>query len=160
MSEYRVVEFRPEYAVAFKTLNIAWLQRYFVVEPIDEQVLSNPQAIIDAGGFVFVCVRTSDNEPVGVVALLHEGNGVFELSKMAVDPSAQGHGLGRQLLHAAIDRFVEVQGTELFLESNSKLTPALTLYESAGFVHQQCLMPGSHYDRADVYMIWNAETIA
>ncbi|HJT97164.1 MAG TPA: hypothetical protein VJ696_02530, partial [Rhodanobacteraceae bacterium] len=44
-------------------------------------------------------------------------------------------------------------GTTLFLESNSRVKPALSLDESAGFVHQPAPRPGSHYARADVYMI-------
>jgi hypothetical protein len=45
----------------------------------------------------------------------------------------------------------------LFLESNSRLMPALTLYESAGFVHQPAPRANSHYTRSDVYMIYDAK---
>jgi putative acetyltransferase len=42
----------------------------------------------------------------------------------------------------------------LFLESSRKLAPALALYESVGFRHRPAPRPGSHYVRADVYMVW------
>ena len=36
-------------------LNIAWLQKYFVVEPIDHEMLSDPEKfIIDKGGLFFL----------------------------------------------------------------------------------------------------------
>ncbi len=54
---------------------------------------------------------------------------------MAVTADSQGLGIGRKLLEAAIGRYQASGGRELFLESNSRLEPALTLYESAGFVH-------------------------
>ena len=43
------------------------------------------------------------------------------------------------------------RGRELFLETSSVLKPAISLYESVGFVHVP--PPGARsYDRADVYM--------
>jgi ribosomal protein S18 acetylase RimI-like enzyme len=72
----------------------------------------------------------------------------------------QGLGLGRQLLAAAIAGFRELGGRELFLESSRKLTPALKLYASMGFEMQPGIKPGSHYSRADVYMIWRDPLLA
>ena len=48
----------------------------------------------------------------------------------------QGRGLGRKLLRASVDRFAQLGGKLLYLESHSSLTAALTLYESAGFRHE------------------------
>ena len=61
--------------------------------------------------------------------------------------------LARALMLGALDAFGELQGRELFLESSSKLGPALALYESVGFRHYPAPRPGSHYARADVYMV-------
>ncbi len=47
---------------------------------------------------------------------------------------------------------------QLFLETNSKLTPAIRLYESVGFQHQPKGKPDSHYHRADTYMVWKGAT--
>ncbi|MGN6480055.1 MAG: bifunctional helix-turn-helix transcriptional regulator/GNAT family N-acetyltransferase, partial [Luteibacter sp.] len=58
------------------------------------------------------------------------------------------------LLDAAIATFRERGGKRLFLESNSRLGRALGMYERAGFVRQQAIRPGSHYERADVYMVF------
>ena len=54
----------------------------------------------------------------------------------------------------ALQAYREMDGRELFLESSLKLGPALALYESVGFRHHPAPRPGSHYARADVYMIW------
>ena len=147
-----IIPFEPRYREDFKRLNIAWLEKFFRVEPVDEEVLSNPEARILAPGGHILMVRL-DGEIVGVCALLHEGEGRFELTKMAVDGRHQGLGLGRKLLEAAIAAFKELGASELFLESSSKLTTAIRLYETSGFEHTP--RPGaSHYERADVYMVY------
>ena len=81
-------------------------------------------------------------------------DGVFELTKMAVQPGLRGAGIGRRLMEGALAAFRARRGRELFLESSSKLGPALQLYASVGFVHRPAPRPGSHYARADVYMVW------
>ncbi len=152
--DIRIVDYDVRWREDFARLNIDWLQRFFVVEPIDRQVLSDPEShILAAGGRVLFAVDASDHA-VGTVALKHEGDGVYELTKMAVDPSQQGRGIGRLLMDGALATYRAVQGRELFLESNSRLAPALALYESVGFRHRTAPRPGSHYARADVYMVW------
>jgi DNA-binding MarR family transcriptional regulator/GNAT superfamily N-acetyltransferase len=147
-----IIPYSPRHAAEFKRLNLAWLKRYFRVEPIDTAVLSRPQRLIDAGGRIFFA--RLGRRIVGTCALLNAGGGRYELSKMAVDDAAQGRGIGRQLLLAAIAAFEAAGGSELFLESSKKLTPALTMYESAGFVHAPRPEGPSHYERADVYMVY------
>jgi putative acetyltransferase len=150
----RIADYDPRWRGDFARLNLDWLERYFVVEPIDREVLSDPEThILAGGGRVLFAVDDSDRA-IGTVALKHEGGGVYELTKMAVDPASQGLGIGRQLMVAALDAFDAMQGTELFLESSRTLSTALRLYESVGFRHRTAPRPGSHYARADVYMVW------
>jgi ribosomal protein S18 acetylase RimI-like enzyme len=73
---------------------------------------------------------------------------------MGVDENYRGLGAGRKLLDAAIGEYRQRGGSHLFLESNSKLVRAVGMYERAGFVRQPAIRPGSHYERADVYMIY------
>lgn len=153
-----IVDYAPRWRADFARLNLEWLQRWFVVEPIDHAVLGDPETHLLAGGgrVLFAIAREADGSEhaVGTVALLHEGDGVYELTKMAVSPELRGSGVGRQLMVAALAAFHALDGRELFLESSSKLSPALALYESVGFRHHPAPRPGSHYARADVYMVW------
>lgn len=150
-----IIPFERRYAADFKRLNIEWLEKYFRVEPIDEEVLSHPARILRDGGAIFLARYRG--AVVGTCALLHAGEARFELSKMAVTAGHQGLGIGRKLIEAAIAEHVSRGARELFLESNSKLTPAITLYESAGFVHAPRPAP-SHYERSDVYMVYVGRT--
>jgi ribosomal protein S18 acetylase RimI-like enzyme len=152
-SKVEIVPFEPRLREHFYTLNAAWLKKHFVIEPIDEQVLRDPERmVLEPGGAIFFA-RLGD-AVIGTCALLHEAAGVYELSKMGVDEAFRGLGAGRQLLDAAIAEFHRRRGHTLFLESNSSLKPALRMYEQAGFVLQPTIRAGSHYARADVYMIY------
>ncbi len=151
----QIVDYSEAYGDAFERLNREWLEQCFRVEPIDEEVLSDPQRqVLDQGGVILYSLVSGD--AVGTVALKHHGDGAYELTKMAVTEGQQGRGLGRKLLCAAVDRFVELQGKLLYLESHSSLAAALALYESAGF-HHEPPPRASDYDRADIYMVYRRQ---
>jgi len=159
----RIVGFDPRWRADFARLNLEWLRRWFVVEPFDEEVLGDPERhILADGGRILFALRDGGPEAggdgatraVGTVALRNAGDGVYELTKMAVEPGLRGAGIGRALLDAAIEAYRGLDGRELYLESSSVLVPALRMYESAGFAHRPAPRPGSHYARADVHMVW------
>lgn len=151
----RITSFEPELAGHFERLNVEWLEKFFVVEPIDREVLQSAAAIIDHGGDILFAWL--DDEVVGCCALKHQGDQVFELTKMAVTAAAQGHGIGRKLMTAALARYRELAGTRLYLESNDSLTAAITLYESVGFRHEPPPGGPSIYERANVYMVYHSD---
>lgn len=152
-AKIEVLPYRAEWAAHFQRVNLEWLERWFSVEAVDREVLMRPQQhVLDPGGAILFAVL--DGEVIGTCALLKEAPGVYELSKMAVESGFRGYGAGRKLLDAAIAEYRRRRGTTLFLESSSRLGPALALYESAGFAHRPAPRPGSHYRRADVYMVY------
>lgn len=153
-----VKPFRREWREHFYRINVEWLERYFAVEDVDRRMLAQPEkSVLEPGGAILFALV--DGEVIGTCALLKEAPGVFELSKMAVETGWRGIGAGRLLLDAAIAEFHKRRGKTLFLESNKKLGPALTLYASAGFVHQPAPRADSHYARADVYMIYEPKKV-
>ncbi|MEQ1911835.1 MAG: GNAT family N-acetyltransferase, partial [Vicinamibacterales bacterium] len=92
-----IISFEPRYGDDFKRLNIEWLEKYFHVEAIDDEVLSHPEdAILKPGGHIFLARYKGDI--VGTSALIKAGRSKVELSKMAVTERCQGLGIGRRLL--------------------------------------------------------------
>lgn len=149
----RILPWDPALREHFYALNAEWLDKYFYIEQIDHDVLSDPEArIIEPGGAILFAQL--DGEIVGTCALLQESPGVYELTKMAVTERVQGMGIGRALLAEAIATFKRRKGRRLFLESNSRLGNAVRLYAGMGFERQPGRRPDSHYSRSDVYMIW------
>jgi len=151
MDKVQIIEYRPDLTEYFKSLNVEWLEKYFYVEDYDNEVLGNPQKyIIDKGGTIFFALL--NNEVVGTCALMLASNGEFELTKMAVTEKAQGGKIGKKLAIAIIGKAREMKLKKIFLESNSILVPALTLYEKLGFQFKQKDSGSSVYARANVYM--------
>ena len=139
-------------AHAFRALNETWICELFELEDEDRRQLDDPVGALDEPGGAVLLARLGD-EVVGCVGLAVSRPGVVELVKMAVSPVHQGHGIGRALVAAALERARALGATRIELESNRRLAAAVHLYESAGFGHRAA---GDHtpgpYARADVAM--------
>jgi len=145
----QIVAYTPAYAQAFYDLNHAWISRYFFMEEADKKSLGDPQGyILDKGGYILMALY--QGQPVGTCALIKDGEGIFELAKMAVTPQAQGLKIGKQLGEAAIAQARQAGAHRLYLVSNRRLETALHLYRRLGFV--EVPMPPSIYARADIMM--------
>lgn len=155
-STVEIIPFASSLRDHFYRLNAQWLEKHFRIEDIDRVVLGDPERyVLEPGGAIFFA-RYGD-EIIGTCALLLDAPGVYELSKMGVDEAYRGLGAGRLLLGACIAEFHRREGETLFLESNSMLTTALRMYEKVGFVKQPTIRSGSHYERADVYYIYQQQ---
>jgi N-acetylglutamate synthase-like GNAT family acetyltransferase len=148
-SEIKIIDFSAQLSGYFHDLNKAWLEKYFEVEPIDQQMLDNPKKyFIDKGGFIFFA--TLQNEVVGTVALIKNNDQVYELSKMAVSEHHQGKKIGHQLLAFCINKTKELGAKKLILFSNTLLAPAIHLYKKYGFITVK--MESSDYKRCNIKM--------
>lgn len=145
-----IIPFKAEYSARFKDLNIAWLEKYFWVEPHDEEVLGNPENyILSPGGNIFF-VKEGE-EIIGTVALMKIEEGIFELTKMAVTPSAQGKKIGQKLLEHTLE-FARKKGWKsLIIYSNRKLENAIHIYKKYGFVEIP-IGDNNPYARGDIKM--------
>jgi len=140
---------------AFRTLNEAWIEKYFRIEEKDRETLGDPEKhILAKGGYILMAERAGN--AVGCCALIAQGNGGYEVAKMTVAESERGQGLGRQMLEHLIGSAREKKMARLYLETNSRLANAVRIYESVGFQH---LPPErvkrSPYARANVFMEMN-----
>lgn len=144
-----IVDFRAEYATEFARLNYEWIEKYFEIEEPDRLALDHPQEkILEPGGHILIALL--DGEVIGTCALIRTNDTSFELAKMAVAPAAQGKKIGLQIGRAAIERARNCGATTIHLETNSALTPALTLYRKLGFRERSGLP--TPYTRCNVQM--------
>lgn len=147
----KIVSYTSQYQQAFKELNEEWISTYFTMEEADHKALDDPQGyIINGGGHIVVALY--NDEPVGVCALLkmNDPEYDFELGKMAVSPKAQGKNVGWLLGQAVINKALECGATRLYLESNTLLKPAISLYQKMGF--QKVAGRISPYKRSNIQM--------
>lgn len=121
-----------KWELSFKEINLEWLSAYFSVTPADLDQLENPHRIIDEGGTIlFILV---DGIAVGTLALVCKTDGSMELAKMGVLSGFRGKGLGRRLISEAIEIANASCAKGLYLDTVEVLKPAITLYESVGFI--------------------------
>jgi len=145
-----IIPFDPAYAADFKNLNLDWLNKYFRVEPHDDEVLGDPEKhIIKPGGTVFFAKE--GKRILGTVALMKIEDDVFELTKMAVTPEEQGRKIGQKLMEHTL-KFAKEQGWKtLILYSNRKLENAIYIYKKYGF-EEIPLEENNPYSRGDIKM--------
>ena len=149
-SSVTITPFEPADAEAFASLNLAWLVPLALFEPADEkQLYGFNETVFGLGGAIFMAKAGA--AAVGCCAAIPHDGEAIEVAKLAVDPAAQGQGVGRRLVHAALLFGVERGFRRAVLTSSHKLVAALRLYESVGFLYRE--MPAVRpYDTADVYM--------
>lgn len=151
MEKVQIVPYHSKYRKVFYDINAQWIKQYFVMEESDHKALDHPKEyILDKGGHILVAIY--EGQAVGVCALIkmdHPEYG-YELAKMGVDPKAQGKGIGWLLGQAIADKSRELGAKKIFLESNTIMVPAITLYHKLGFT--KIVGPPSPYERCNIQM--------
>ncbi len=149
-AEVQVLDYAPQHQADFKRLNVEWIEQYFRVEPADLKALDEPEAyILRPGGHIWLA--THRGVVVGTCALIKMDAQTYELAKMAVSPAAQGLGIGHRLGEAALAKARALGAGRVYLESNTKLGPALNLYYKLGFRKTVAGTP-SPYERCNIQM--------
>ena len=146
-----IVDYRPEFLPVFKRLNIMWINSHWSLEAHDLETLGDPEgSILSKGGHILVAIV--GGRPVGVVALcrMEHPEYDYELAKLAVDPDTRGTGVGKAICMAAIERARSFGARKIFLESNTLLKPAISLYRKLGFTELKEYHPA--YERGDIQM--------
>ena len=157
--EVKIVDYQPQYQQHFRDLNVEWISKYFKMETSDYLALDNPQGyILDKGGCIIVALY--HGQPVGVCALIKSIHPEFdyELGKMAVSPRAQGKSIGFLLGRAILEKARAHGAKKVFLESNTILKPAISLYYKLGF--EKISGFPSPYERANIQMVVELQLIS
>ena len=154
-----ILEYTPELAKHFKSINSEWIEAMFEMEDSDKEILNHPQEIvIDKGGKIYFAKHPKLGI-VGTCALLKKDDGSFELTKMGVLAKARGEKIGETLLAYVVEQAAKMETENLFLLTNKKCAPAIHLYLKAGFKHDLDTMKkyGSKYERCNVAMRYFSE---
>ncbi len=138
----------PGHQPWFEKFNRNWIEKFFWMEPVDYEVLQQPEKhIISTGGLILMAQY--ENELVGTVALKFVSPGIYEFTKMAVTDKYQGMKIGKELSLAAIEKAKQLNAEKIILYSNTKLIAAIALYRKLGFIEVTLDGP---YKRSDIKM--------
>lgn len=105
------------------------------------------------GSYYFIA--TIDDKVVGGAGIFPTENlpkGTCELVKLYLHKDARGTGLGKQLLHTAMQWAKENGYTQVYLESMPELSKAVSIYENVGFQRINQPLGNSGHCGCDIWM--------
>lgn len=154
METIDILTYQPKLQSWFEKLNRDWIEKYFVMEPVDEEVVKDPEGHIinDGGEILFASLY---GEIVGTVALKKISDQVFELCKMAVDETVRGKHIGLLLGEAALNKAKELGATQVILYSQTIFNNgiAINLYNRLGF--KEVMLEKGGYERCNIKMLYD-----
>ena len=149
MNSIAIVPYEKKYQPYFETFNRQWIEELFIMEPVDEYVLKNPEAaILNNGGIILMALY--GEEVAGTVALRKVDDSTYEFTKMAVDKKFRRRGIAEALSMVSFKEGKRLGASLIILYSNTKNAAAIKLYEKLGFSHLP--VEKGVYERANVKM--------
>lgn len=157
-----IVQYQPEAAAAkqdraaFERLNRAWIEKYFCIEKEDIEVFENLDAYVKNGAGVFFAkdgetyLAACMTVPVSIGSNgAAEGKNEWEICKLAAAEDQKRRGAGSAVFEACKNYALSRGATRIILLTNTRLKPALHIYEKYGFKVAP-LETWNNFSRADV----------
>lgn len=128
---FTILDYAPQYKQDLEDISLPWLLEYDLLEPVDLEMLADPERFLANGGRVLLA--RCEGEIVGMVMLELQGEGQCEALKFGVKEAFRRRGIGHALMGAVIQAARELGQTTMVVTSNHKLKDALRVYEELGF---------------------------
>ena len=144
----KIMEYQEGYKPDFIKLNLDWVQRYFVPEQADYDVLNNVDELLGKGSMIYFAVE--DGKVLATCMAMPLTDDVWEICKLAAAGQYTGKGAGSAVFKASMDYAIAHGAKKLTLISNRKLKPALHIYEKFGFREVPLNKVYWGFDRADI----------
>lgn len=143
-----IVPYQTKYKQDFIELNLAWIEKYFKVEPQDVEMLNNIEQIIAAGAMIYFALEA--DTVIATCMVMPKNNQVWEICKLAADENYQGRGAGSAVLEACMNYAKNRGAKKLLIVTNTILSAAMHLYEKVGF--REVLIDEMEYERVDIQL--------
>lgn len=143
-----IIEYQEKYKKDFVELNIAWIERYFIPEQADYDVLDNVEELLEKGSMIYFAVE--GDKVLATCMAMPLGGDVWEICKLAATGQYTGKGAGSAVFKASMDYAVSKGAKKLTLISNRRLKPALHIYEKFGFHEVELNKAYWGFERADI----------
>lgn len=144
----QIVSYDKKYEADFKRLNYGWLDRFFEREEADKEVLENVDKYVGGGSLIYFAL--DGDVVVATCMVMPYGDGEWEIMKLATDPDFGGKGAGSAVFKACMDACIERGAKKIKIISNTRLKPALHIYEKFGFKEVPLDDELHGYARADI----------
>lgn len=146
-----ILSYQEKYKKDFAALNLAWIKKYFKVEPQDVKMLHDVEDFLAKGAAVYFAVE--QDKAIATCMVVPRGGRVWEICKLATDEHYMGKGAGSGVLKACTDYAKEHGANKLMIVSNSILSAAMHLYSKAGF--KEVPIDNMEYERVNIQLELN-----
>lgn len=144
----KVIKYQNKYKCDFIRLNLSWIERYFIAERADYDILNNIEELIDKGSMIYFAIE--DDKVLAVCMAMPLENGVWEILKLAAANQYTGTGAGSAVFKACMDYAISQGAEKISIISNTILKPALHIYKKFGFKEVPLDKKYWGFDRADI----------
>ena len=142
-----LVQFEDKYRQAFIDFNTDWIVTYFgKLEPHDLETFDKIDEELRNGAMIFFAVE-NDIPLACCMSMPMEGD-TWEICKLGSNKELPHKGAGSLVFRAAMEWAQKHDAKRLFILSNSRLKPALHIYEKHGFKEIKLDVYG--YERGDI----------
>ncbi|MCM1283774.1 MAG: GNAT family N-acetyltransferase [Muribaculaceae bacterium] len=146
-----VIPYQEKYKKDFVELNLAWIKKYFKVEPQDVEMLNGVEDFLAGGAVVYFAVE--QEKAIAACMVVPRENQVWEICKLATDEHYRKKGAGSAVLKACMDYAKKHGARKLMIVSNSILSAAMHLYARAGF--KEVPVDNMEYERVNIQLELN-----
>ncbi len=142
-----IIKFKEKYRQSFIDFNTDWIVSNFgFLEKEDIETFNSIDKIISNGGMIFFAI---EDDIVLAACMAHPLKGdVWEICKLCSNKNVSHKGAGSAVFKASMDWAVKYGAKKMMLISNSKLKPAIHIYEKFGF--KQIPYENYGYIRGDI----------
>jgi GNAT superfamily N-acetyltransferase len=145
--EMELVKFEEKYRQAFIDFNTDWIVSNFGgLEEHDLEMFDKIDEELQNGSMIFFAVE--NGIPLACCMSMPMQDGTWEICKLGSNKNVQHKGAGSMVFSAAMDWALEKGARRLFIISNSKLKPAIHIYEKYGF--REIKLDDYEYVRGDI----------
>ena len=142
-----LVQFEDKYRQAFIDFNTDWIVTYFgKLEPHDLETFDKIDEELRNGAMIFFAVE-NDIPLACCMSMPMEGD-TWEICKLGSNKELPHKGAGSLVFRAAMEWAQKHDAKRLFILSNSRLKPALHIYEKHGF--KEIKLDDYGYERGDI----------
>ncbi|MCD8085088.1 MAG: GNAT family N-acetyltransferase [Clostridiales bacterium] len=143
----KIIPFEERYRQDFIDFNTDWIVSNFGrLEEHDLETFETIDETLQGGGMIFFAVE-EDTALAACMAAPMEGT-TWEICKLGSNKNLPHKGAGSAVFRACMDWALDHGAQRLFILSNSRLKPALHIYEKFGF--REVRLDNYEYVRGDI----------
>ncbi len=142
-----MIPYDSKYKDKFIEYNTDWIiDNFGFLEKEDKEIFANIEQDIGNGAMIYFAVE--EETVLATCMAKHMQDDTWEICKLASNKHQTHKGCGSAVFESAMQWAVEHGAVRLFIISNSKLKPALHIYEKFGF--KEIKLGDYEYVRGDI----------